>query len=314
MSIWKRIVHVRELGILIPLLLLCVLVGILNPVFFTTDNVLDILRNTSYILIIAVGMTFVLIAGGLDLSVGSYLALFGLVCGVTLKAGWPIPLAVLFGLAAGAAGGLLNATVIVRLNVPPLITTLGTLYMARGLVLVVTRGTPVYPLPDAFSLIGNGDILGVPSIIILAAVISIAGAWMLKNTVFGRQLYAIGGNEETARFSGLPVRKVKTAVYAIVSVLAALSGVAMTARLGSAQPGIGDGYEMQIITAVIIGGTSLSGGSGTIAGTVIGALFMSVLANGMNLVGVSVYWQKFVMGAIIVLAVGIDRNRRSAWE
>lgn len=312
MPFWKRLLRARELGILIPLVLLCVLVALNNRVFLSFDNILDVLRNTSYILIIAVGMTFVLIGGGLDLSVGSFLALCGLVCGIGLQAGLPIPLAVLLSLAAGALGGLFNAAVIVKLSIPPLITTLGTLYMARGLVLVVTRGTPVYPLPDEFSAIGNGSIAGIPAVVIVAFAVSLLGAWTLRRTVFGREVYAIGGNEETARFSGIAVCKVKALIYVIVTVLAALSGVLMTARFGSAQPGVGDGYEMQVITAVIIGGTSLSGGSGTILGTVFGALFMCVLANGMNLIGVSVYWQKFVMGAIIIIAVGADHYRQLA--
>jgi len=312
LSLWKKLLGARELGILIPLVLLCSLVALDNPVFLSIDNVLDVLRNTSYILIIAVGMTFVLIGGGLDLSVGSFLALSGLMCGIALQAGWPIPVAILVGLATGAAGGFLNAAIIVRLSIPPLITSLGTLYMARGLVLVVTRGTPVYPLPDAFSELGNGDLAGIPSVVIVAFIVSLVGAWILKHTVFGREVYAIGGNEETARFSGISVQRVKTMVYILVTTMAALSGVLMTARLGSALSRQRAGYEMQVITAVIIGGTSLSGGSGTILGTVLGALFMSVLANGMNLIGVSVYWQKFVMGAIIIIAVGTDHYRRSS--
>jgi ribose transport system permease protein len=186
------------------------------------------------------------------------------------------------------------------------------MYMARGLVLVVTRGTPIYPLPEGFGDLGMKSYAGIPLVVLIALGLSMLAAWTLKNTIFGRQVYAIGGNEETARFSGINVARVKSSVYVIVTALAALSGVLMSARLGSAQPSIGDGYEMQVITAVIIGGTSLSGGSGTILGTVLGALFMSVLANGMNLVGVSVYWQKFVMGTIIVIAVGVDRYRRSS--
>jgi ribose/xylose/arabinose/galactoside ABC-type transport system permease subunit len=308
----KKLLNVKELGILIPLVLLCILVGVKNHVFYSPGNIIDILRNTSYILIIAIGMTFVLIAGGLDLSVGSFLALCGMICGLGLKAGWPIPVGMLVGLAAGVVGGCINALIIVRLSIPPLITTLGTMYMARGLVLVVTRGTPIYPLPEGFGDLGMKSYAGIPLVVLIALGLSLLAAWVLKNTIFGRQVYAIGGNEETARFSGISVARIKSSVYVIVTGLAALSGVLMSARLGSAQPSIGEGYEMQVITAVIIGGTSLSGGSGTILGTVLGALFMSVLANGMNLVGVSVYWQKFVMGTIIVIAVGIDRYRRSS--
>jgi ribose/xylose/arabinose/galactoside ABC-type transport system permease subunit len=308
----RKLLNAKEVGIIIPLVLLCVLVGVENHVFYSPGNIVDILRNTSYILIIAIGMTFVLIAGGLDLSVGSFLALCGMICGLGLKAGLPIPLGMLIGLAAGIVGGCLNAFIIVRLSIPPLITTLGTMYMARGLVLVVTRGTPIYPLPEGFGDLGMRSYAGIPLVVLIALGLSMLAAWTLKNTIFGRQVYAIGGNEETARFSGINVARVKSSVYVIVTALAALSGVLMSARLGSAQPSIGDGYEMQVITAVIIGGTSLSGGSGTILGTVLGALFMSVLANGMNLVGVSVYWQKFVMGTIIVIAVGVDRYRRSS--
>jgi ribose/xylose/arabinose/galactoside ABC-type transport system permease subunit len=311
----SKFFNARETGILIPLILLCVLISIMNPVFFSFDNINDVLRSTSYILIISIGMTFVLIAAGLDLSVGSFLALCGLICGICLKSGMSIPLAILIGLLSGVAGGLLNALVVVKFSIPPLITTLGTMYMARGLVLVITKGTPIYPLPTAFSQFSLGSFLGIPYVVILTAVLAIVANWVLKHTIYGRKVYAIGGNEETARYSGINVNRIKASVYVIVTILAALSGILMAARLGSAQPSIGDGYEMQVITAVIIGGTSLNGGSGTILGTVFGALFMSVLYNGMNLVGVSAYWQKFVMGLIIVFAVGLDqykRNKRKA--
>jgi ribose/xylose/arabinose/galactoside ABC-type transport system permease subunit len=309
-NLLKKFLNAKEAGIVIPLILLCLLIGLNNSVFYSFDNIIDVLRNTTYILIIAIGMTFVLIAGGLDLSVGSYLAFCGLICGLGLSAGIPIPLAILLGILAGVVGGVFNAVVIVKLNIPPLITTLGTMYMARGLVLVITKGTPIYPLPKDFCAFGSGSLLGIPYVILIAIVLAVAANWVLNKTVYGRQVYAIGGNEETARFSGINVNRIKASVYIIVTVLAALSGILMSGRLGSAQPSIGDGYEMQVITAVIIGGTSLTGGAGTILGTVFGAIFMSVLSNGMNLVGVSVYWQKFVMGLIIVVAVGIDQYKK----
>jgi ribose/xylose/arabinose/galactoside ABC-type transport system permease subunit len=309
-QIFKKILNARETGILIPLVLISLFVGIKNPTFISIDNITNVLRNTSFTLIISVGMTFVLIAAGLDLSVGSILALGSLITGLSLTSGIPVIFSVLIGLAVGVAGGFINALIIVRLNIPPLITTLGTMYMGRGLVLILTKGTPIYPLPAAFNQIGQSELFYIPYIIIITLVLVVAGGFILNRTIFGRMIYAIGGNEETAKLSGINVNKLKISVYVIVGTLAALSGILMASRLGSSQPSIGDGMEMQVIASVIIGGTSMYGGSGSILGSVFGALFMNVLTNGMTLVGVSAYWQKFVMGAIIIVAVGIDQYKR----
>lgn len=229
-----------------------------------------------------------------------------------MKSGMPIALSVIIGLLVGVLGGLMNAFIITKLSIPPLITTLGSMYMARGLVLVITKGTPIYPLPKAFSDFGSGSIFNIPYVVIIALVLSFIANWVLNHTVYGRKVYAIGGNEDTARFSGINIGRMKVSVYIIVTTLAALTGILMAARLGSAQVSIGDGIEMQVITAAIIGGTSMTGGSGKILGTVLGALFMTVLSNGMTLMGVSIYWQTFVMGFIIVLAVGIDQLKKKS--
>lgn len=314
-NILKKLLKTKEIGIILILVVLSILIQLENPIFLTYSNIIDVCRNTSYTLVIAVGMTFVLIAKGLDLSVGSLTALGGLVSALAMTNGIPIPIAVLLGMMVGAAFGIINAFCIVKLNIPAMIATLGSMYMARGLVMIVTKGSPVFPLPEAFGNFGKGYFLGVPYVVIIAAVLSIIAHWVLSSTTYGRKVYAIGGNAETAKFAGINVAMVTASCYVISGALAALSGILTAARMGSGQPSIGDGTEMTVITAVIIGGTSLNGGAGTILGTVLGALLMNVLTSGMNLVGVSPYWQKFVMGLIIIVAVGADmyqRNRRRA--
>ncbi|MEX1307524.1 MAG: ABC transporter permease [Eubacteriales bacterium] len=298
------------MGILIPLVVISIIIAILNPVFLSMSNIIDVLRNTSFIIIISLGMTFVLIARGLDLSVGSFVALMSLVVGLCMSAGIPVWLSIIITLLAGAVGGAFNALIIVKFNVPSLITTLGTMYMARGLVLILTQGVPIYPLPESFNAIGQESIAGIPYVLIIAVALSILFSFILRKTVYGRMVYALGGNEETARLSGIKVNLIKTAVYIVVTTLSALTGILIASRLGASQPTIGEGYEMKVIASVIIGGTSMSGGSGTILGSILGALFMSVITNGMTLVGVSVYWQNFVVGFIIILAVIIDQSKR----
>ena len=314
-GVLKRLFRTKESGIILILIVLSVLIQIKNPIFFTYSNIIDVLRNTSYTLVIAVGMTFVLIAKGLDLSVGSVMAFGGLICALAMFNGVPIFLAVLLGLLVGACFGLINAVCIVKLNIPAMIASLGTMYMARGLVLIVTKGSPVFPLPEAFGKFGKGYLLGVPYVVVIALVLAVIGHIVLTNTTYGRMVYAIGGNAETAKFAGINVTLITASCYLISSTLAALAGILTAARMGSGQPSIGDGTEMTVITAVIIGGTSLNGGAGTMLGTVLGALLMNVLSSGMNLVGVSAYWQRFVMGVIIIAAVGFDmyqRNKRRA--
>ncbi len=305
-----NIFKAKEFGLFMILVVLSILIGIRNPIFFSFHNIIDIFRNTSYTLIIAVGMTFVLVAKGLDLSVGSMIAICGMVCALFLSWGYPIFFCILTGLLTGAAFGAINALCIVVFHIPSMIATLGCMYMARGLVLVVTKGAPVYPLPKEFVNLGTRTFFGVPFIVVLSFIICLVAHFVLNNTTYGRRIYAIGGNIETAKYAGINVAGTTASVYIISGVLAALSGIMTSARMGSGQPSVGDGTEMTVITAVIIGGTSLNGGVGTILGTALGALLTNVLSTGMNLVGISAYWQKFVTGLIIIVAVGIDQYQR----
>jgi len=299
-----------EMGLVIPLVVLIIIIGTINPSFFNFDNLINIMRNTSFTFIIAIAMTFVLISAGLDLSVGSLIALGGTITGMLLKAGIPIPLSILLGVALGALVGLINGLTIVRFKIPPLIVTLGMLYAARGLVLVFTKGAPVYPLPPLFNEIGQGGIAGIPYVIIIAAILGIVAHIILTKTTYGRAVYATGGNEETARLSGINVDKIKLSVYMLTGMASTFTGMLMAGRLASAQANAGTGWELQVIAAVIIGGTSMFGGAGSILGTLLGAFFMNVVATGMILMRISAYWQDFVIGIIIVLAVGIDQFRR----
>jgi ribose/xylose/arabinose/galactoside ABC-type transport system permease subunit len=306
----KRLLATKEIGILIVLIFLSIVINFANPVFFTFDNIIEVLRNTSYTIIIALGMTLLIIAKGLDLSVGAVFAFCGLLVSVLLFQGVPIPVSVFIGLVMGAIIGAFNSLTIVFLRIPSMIATLGSMYMARGLVLVMTKGKPVYPLPANFVKIGQERLFHIPYIIFFAFILSVIFHIILTRTVFGRKIYAIGGNEVTASYAGINVPIITACVYVITGVLSSLSGILTAARFGSGQPTIGEGMEMNVIAAVIIGGASMTGGSATVLGTVLGSLLITVIATGMNLVGVSPYWQRFVTGLVIIVAVGLDQYQR----
>lgn len=306
----KKIFHAKEFSIFVPLLVLCVVTNIINPSFLGFGNVMDVLRSTSFYAIIAVGMTFTIVGAGMDLSVGSTIALCGYVTGMALSAGIPIPIAILLGILLGAAIGLLNGLIIVGFGIPPFITTLGMMYMVKGVVYVLSQGRPIYPLPAAFNAIAQSAFLGIPLPVYIAAVALILGHFVLNHTGYGRSVMAIGGNEAAANTSGIDIKKTKIITYIFTSALSAVTGILMASRLSSASAGAGDGWEMIIIAAVIIGGTSLFGGSGSILGTLIGAAIMTVMSNAMVMIKISVYWQNIVVGAIIVLAVIVDTFRR----
>jgi len=306
----KRIFLAREMGVTIPLLFLVLLIGLRNPAFFSLDNLINVLRSTSFTFIVGIGMTMLLVSAGLDLSIGSVFALGGCAAGYALTRGFPIPLAIVFGLLVGFMVGFVNGGIVVWVKIPTFITTLGMLYMARGLVLVTTGGVPIYPLPAGFRALGQEGVAGLPYIIWIALALGVAADFVLRQTTYGRAVYAIGGNEETARLSGIRVSRVKLSLYMITSVLATLAGTLQSARLGSAQPNMGQGFELEVIAAVIIGGTSLFGGAGTIGGTFLGALFLTVLKNGMSMVHIRPDWQQIIIGAIIIIAAGVDQWRR----
>jgi len=296
----------RQLGTLAGLAGLCVLLWILTPHFVTVSNLLNVLEQTSINAIVAVGMTFVIISGGIDLSVGSVVALAGVVLASALQHGAPVATAVPLAVTVGTACGLVNGVLVTAGRLPPFIATLGMMSVARGLALMWAEGRPISGFDEAFRVIATGRVAMLPaSVLVMLAVYALAHV-VLGWSVFGRHVYAIGGNEEASRLSGVPVRRDKVAVYAVSGACAGLASVVLTARLNSAQPTAGVMYELDAIAATVIGGTSLLGGEGTLGGALIGALIMGVLRNGLNLLNVSSFFQQVVIGVVIIGAVLVD--------
>jgi ribose transport system permease protein len=298
----------RQLGTFAGLLALSVILWAATPHFLTVSNLLNVLEQTSINAIVAVGMTFVIISGGIDLSVGSVLALAGIALASALESRVPVPLAVALALAVGTASGLANGVLITLGRLPPFIATLGMMSVARGAALVFAEGRPISGFDDGFRALATARLLMVPAPVVITILIYAGAHFVLSRTVFGRATYAIGGNEEAARLSGVPVRFHKTAVYGVAGLMSAAAAVILTARLNSAQPTAGTMYELDAIAATVIGGTSLLGGEGTLVGALIGALIMGVLRNGLNLLNVSSFFQQVVIGAVIIGAVLIDMS------
>ena len=297
----------RRFGTVIGLLLLCAVLWALTPHFLTVSNLLNIAQQTSINAIVAAGMTFVILSGGIDLSVGSIVALSGVVLGTMLHFNQPpLIVALIAALAAGIGCGLLNGVLVSIGRLPPFIATLGMMSVARGAALVFTEGRPVSGFDEGFRWIATGSIGFVPAPVLVMIVVYAAAHFVLTRTTFGRYVYAIGGNEEATRLSGVAVRFHKTAVYCVSGLMSAVAAIVLTARLNSAQPVAGMMYELDAIAAVVIGGTSLMGGEGSLGGTLVGALIMGVLRNGLNLLGVSSFLQQIVIGAVIVGAVLVD--------
>ena len=301
-----RLPRGRQLSTFAGLLLLCGLLWVLTPHFLTVSNLLNVAEQTAINAVIAVGMTFVIISAGIDLSVGSIVALSGVVLASALQAKWPAPLAMLAGLAVGVGCGIVNGLLITRGRLPPFIATLGLMSVARGAALVYTDGRPISGFEASFRWLSTGRFLEIPAPVLVTVLVYVAFHVVLTRTRFGRYVYAIGGNEEATRLSGVSVRFHKTMVYALAGGLSALAAVLLTARLNSAQPIAGMMYELDAIAATVIGGTSLLGGEGSLGGTLIGALIMGVLRNGLNLLGVSSFLQQIVIGVVIIGAVLID--------
>jgi len=310
-SIKERLIQQKSL---IALVVMIIIVSFLNPNFFTTGNILNILRQTSINAIMAVGMTLVILTAGIDLSVGSVLALCGAIGASLIAAEMPIVLAVGAALGAGALLGAASGVIIAKGKVQAFIATLVSMTMVRGLTLVYTDGRPISTgftdVADAFAYIGTGYLFGIPVPIWIMA-FTFAGAWYLLNhTRLGRYIYALGGNESATRLSGINVDTIKITVYAIAGFLSALSGLIVTSRLSSAQPTAGYGYELDAIAAVVLGGTSLMGGKGTIMGTLLGALIIGFLNNALNLLDVSSYYQMIAKALVILLAVLVDTKSK----
>ncbi|MEO5763488.1 MAG: ribose ABC transporter permease [Vicinamibacteria bacterium] len=306
--------HARRVGTLVGLFLLGALLSFLSPFFLTASNLLNIMEQTAINAVIAVGMTFVILSAGIDLSVGSITALAGVVMANRLQAGTPLLVAILAGLTTGAVCGLVSGLLITRGKLPPFIATLGMMSVARGAALLFTDGRPISGFDESLRQLSTGRILSIPVPVILTVVLYALSIVLLSRTRFGRYVYAIGGNEEATRLSGVAVGFHKTLVYVLCGVTAALASVLLTARLNSAQPIAGMAYELDAIAAVVIGGTSLTGGLGTLGGTLIGALTMGVLRNGLNLLGISSFLQQIVIGIVIIAAVLMDslvKSKRS---
>lgn len=312
----KKKLDLKELIVkyksLVGLVLLIAVVSILNPAFLSTKNILNILRQTSVNAIIAAGMTFVILTGGIDLSVGSILAISGAVCASILVSGQNMVFAVLIAILIGGAIGCINGFVIAKGKLQPFIATLATMTVLRGLTMVFTDGKPITlgsgDLAVSFGKIGGGLIFGVPTPVVIMIVVFAVAAYILSNTKMGRYTYALGSNEEATKLSGLNTDKIKIWVYTISGILASIAGIILTSRLYSAQPTAGTGYELDAIAAVVLGGTSLTGGKGKISGTIIGALIIGVLSNALNILDVSSYYQMMVKGIVILIAVLLDRK------
>jgi ribose transport system permease protein len=283
-----------------------VIASFISDAFFTVNNLFNVLRQVSIVAIIAVGMTLVILTAGIDLSVGSVLAFTGGVAAGVIFAGMSFPVAIVVCLIVGLLMGAVNGLIVSKGKVPAFIATLAVMVIARGLTLVYTKGNPIVISDPGYRFIGSGKILGIPFPVILMLAIFAIMYWVLKNTIFGRNVYAVGGNEEAARLAGINVNRVKIFVYALTGLFASISALIYTSRLMSAQPNAGSMMELDAIAAVIIGGTRLTGGKGGVIGTLIGALIMGVLDNILNLSNVSPFYQDIAKGLVILAAVLID--------
>jgi ribose transport system permease protein len=302
----KQLSAQREFILLLVIVSFATIMTLASPIFLTRLNIEAILMALTVEATIAVGMVILLISGGLDLSVGSTLALVGVVAGLVLTAGLGAVPAILIGLLAGLGVGLVNGVLIAKMEINPFITTLGTMITIRGLLLILAKGRAILNLPDSFTVIGQGRMFAIQFPIFILLFLVVVGDLLLRNSRFFRQSYYIGGNENAARLSGINVDLQKIFYYCLVAVLAGIAGLMLTARFGSASLTVGTGIELRVITACIIGGASLNGGEGSVLGAFLGALFMGILANALNLLGVDVYYQSFLTGLILILAVVFD--------
>lgn len=310
----KMVAFLREnLGIIIALFALCILLSVspeTSSSFLTSKNMFNILRQVSTNMLIACAMTMVIILGGIDLSVGSIIALSGVIAaGCVSRYNLPIAVALVAGVLIGLVIGLFNGIVICRTTIPAFIVTLATMNIARGLAKVYTGGSPVRVVTKEWQFIGGGYIGIIPVPVIIMIIVIIISSLMMNRTKLGRHIYAVGGNAQAAKFSGIKVAKVKFLVHVYTGIMAGLAGVILASRMYSGQPTAGEGAEMDAIAAVVVGGTSMSGGSGKIGGTIIGALIIGVLNNGLNLMNVNSFWQDVVKGIVILLAVFVDYIR-----
>ncbi|GMQ77786.1 MAG: ABC transporter permease [Anaerolineae bacterium] len=302
----RQVTAQREFIMLLVIVLFATIMALASPIFLTRLNIEAILMALTVEATISIGMVILLISGGLDLSVGSIMALVGVVTGLVLTEGVGTPPAIVVGLLAGLGVGLVNGVLIAKMKINPFITTLGTMITVRGLLLILAKGRAILNLPDSFTVIGQGRLSGIQLPIFVLLFLVIVGDLLLRNSRFLRQSYYIGGNENAARLSGINVDGQKIFYYCLAAVLSGVAGLLLTARFGAASLTVGNGLELRVITAAIIGGASLNGGEGSVLGAFLGALFMGMLANSLNLLGVDVYYQSFLTGLILILAVIFD--------
>lgn len=314
MSFKERLQRINErYGTLFILILMVIITTILYPGFLSSTNLTNVVRQISIIAIIAFGSTFVIISGGIDLSPGSIVGLTSVVVASLAHPGmYPVIVPILAGMIVGSLAGVVNGMLITKTRIPPFIATLGMMITARGAALIYSDGRPIGNFTKTFEFIGGGDLFGVPVPILILVMILILSHIILNNTIFGLYTYAIGSNEQAAMISGINVNKYKVLIYMYAGLMASIAAIVLTSRISSGQPIAGTGFELDAIAASVIGGTSLSGGIGTIPGTVIGALIMGILNNAMDLLGVSAYWQQVFKGAIIVGAVILDQKRKDS--
>jgi ribose transport system permease protein len=292
------------------LVLLFAGLALFSPPFLTATNLTTVIRQTAVINIMALGMTMIIIAGGIDLSVGSMMALASLLGCMAMQAGSGAAVGIAAGIGLGLLCGLANGLMVTQLRISPFIVTLGTLGIYRGLALMISGGLPVHGLPKSFSLLGEGALLGVPTVLWILLLCGVAVHLLLEHTRMGRYAFAIGSNADAAFYSGVPVAFHTTAIYAAGGLLTGLAGMIESSRMMTGQPTAGQGYELQAIAAVVIGGGSLRGGEGSVVGTLVGAFIMGLLANGSDLLGISPYVQQALIGAVIILAVLLDEVRK----
>ena len=314
----RRRALIQEYGIFLAFLILAAILSVSNEFFLTPGNISNVLLQTSINGVLAIGMTFVILTGGIDLSVGSVVALAGIVSAsfattsstaAIYGAPYPVAIPLAVGVAVGVACGALSGLIVSYFSVPAFVTTLGMLSAARGLTLIYGGGRPVPALTPEFRWIGTGHVLGIPAPVVILAVVFGLAWWILARTRFGRYIYAVGGNAHAAKTSGIDVVRIRFAVYVISAGLAGLAGMLLSARTGSALPQAGIAYELDAIAAVVIGGTSLAGGMGRVSGTLIGALLIGVMNNGLDLMGVESYYQQVIKGFLIVAAVMLDQSK-----
>lgn len=300
-----------EIALLIFLAVWFIIMGIANSSFLTAGNIVTVVTRISEVAIVAVGMTVVIIAGGFDLSVGTVMALVPVIMGICYGLGMNFMLSTVLGVAAAALVGIINGVLIAKARFQPIIGTLATMTAIRSIIYVMTQGSPISTFPKGYDILAHGNIVGIPTPIVIMIVIAIFFGWMMTSTKFGRFVYATGGNPKAANIAGINTDRITILVYVVSALLSALAGIMFSSRLISASPDAGTNTAFDVVTAVLLGGTSIAGGQGNIQGTIIGVLILNFIINGFNLIGINAYWQMIFMGCVLLAAVGYDAKRRS---